>query len=97
MSDENDAERFLRAAEVLSPSSTRKLIDVKPSMDCQALDNLYATAIEPRKFWVEIYAKSRGWEPVILPDEAIEMPEFGLPCSMADRYRRTPLDPRRLG
>jgi hypothetical protein len=45
---------------------------------------------------VEIYAKSRRWESVIVkrPDDVIEMPEFGLRCLAADLYRRTPLDPR---
>jgi hypothetical protein len=29
------------------------------------------------------------------PDDPIEMPEFGLRCSVGDLYRRTPLDQRR--
>jgi Uma2 family endonuclease len=96
MRDAYFAEQFLLAAEVLSPSKTRKLIDMKLRMYCKAPDNLYAVAIEPRKFWVEIYAKSFKWEPVVLkrPDDVIEMPEFGLRCLVADLYRRTPLDPR---
>jgi hypothetical protein len=28
------------------------------------------------------------------PDDAIEMPEFGLRCLVADLYRGTPLDTR---
>jgi hypothetical protein len=52
--------------------------------------------IEPRKFWVEIYAKSCKWEPAALkrPDDVIEMPEFCLRCLVADLHRGTPLDPR---
>ncbi len=96
MPDVYYAEHFQLAAEVLSPTNMRKLIDIKMRLYCKAPDNLYALVIEPRKFWVEIYAKSREWEPVILkrPDDVIEMPEFGLRCLTADLYRRTPLDPR---
>jgi Uma2 family endonuclease len=96
MRDAYYAEHFQLAAEVLSPSNTRKLIDIKTRMYCGAPDNLYALVIDPRKFWVEIYAKSRKWEPIVLkrPDDVIEIPEFGLRCLAADLYRRTPLDPR---
>jgi Uma2 family endonuclease len=96
MPDAYYAEHFQLAAEVLSPSNVRKLIDIKTRLYCKAPDNLYALVIEPRKFWVEIHAKSRKWDPVILtrPDDVIEMPEFGLRCLAADLYRRTPLDPR---
>jgi Uma2 family endonuclease len=93
------SERFQLAAEVLLPSNTRAEIDLKLRRYCQAPDNLYAVVIEPREFMVEIYAKSRKWELVVLkrPDDAIEMPEFGLHCLVADLYRSTPLDPRRSG
>jgi Uma2 family endonuclease len=96
MPDAYYAEHFQLAAGVLSPSNTRKLIDTKLRLYCKAPDNLYAVAIDPRKFWVEIYAKSCKWDPVVLkrPDDAIEMPEFGLRCLATDLYRRTPLDPR---
>jgi Uma2 family endonuclease len=99
MPDVYYVEHFQLAAEVLSPSNVRKLIDIKLRLYCQAPDNLYVAVIEPRKFWAEIYAKSRKWEPVVLkrPDDVIEMPEFGLRCLVADLYRRTPLDPRWAG
>jgi Uma2 family endonuclease len=89
------SERFQLAAEVLSPSNTRKQIDLKLRRYCEAPDNLYAVVIDPRKFLVEIYAKSRTWEPAVLkrPDDVIEMPEFGLRCHVADLYRSTELDP----
>jgi Uma2 family endonuclease len=91
------SEHFLLAAEILSPSNARKEIDLKLHLYREAADNLYAVVIEPRKFWVEIHAKSRKWERVILerPDDVIEMPEFGLRCAVADLYAGTPLDPRR--
>jgi Uma2 family endonuclease len=96
MPDEKYAAHFQLAAEVLSPSNTRKWIDIKMSLYCGAPDNFYAVAIDPRKFLVEICAKSCKWDQVILkrPDDVIEMPEFGLRCLVADLYRRTPLDPR---
>ena len=65
----------------------------------EAPDNLYAVVIEPREILVEIYAKHSGWQPAVLKraDDPIEMPEFGVCCSVADLYRGTPLDPQRGG
>ena len=93
------SERYRLAAEVLSPSNTRREIDLKLRRYCEAPDNLYAVVIEPREFLVEIYARSRGWQPMVLKqaDNTIEMPEFGLVCCVGDLYRNTPLDPRRRG
>jgi Uma2 family endonuclease len=89
------SERFRLVAEVLSPSNTRQEIDLKLRLYREAPDNLYALVIEPRKFLVEIYAKTRNWQPAILTqcDDPIEMPEFGFRCVVADIYRRTPLNP----
>jgi Uma2 family endonuclease len=91
------SEHFQLAAEVLSPSNTRTAINVKTRRYCEAPTNLYAVIIDPKKYMVEIYAKSRKWEPTVhkRPDDVIEMPEFGLRCAMADLYAGTPLDPRR--
>src|SRR5713101_2489399 len=77
------SERFRLVAEVLSPSNTRQEIDLKLRRYCEAPENLYVVVIEPREFLVEIHAKSRDWQTVILrrPDDPIEMPEFGLRCS----------------
>jgi Uma2 family endonuclease len=92
------SENFQLAAEVLSPTNTRTEIDVKTRRYCNAPSNLYAVVIDPEHYMVEIYAKSREWEPVVLerPDDVIEMPEFGLRCIVADLYEDTPLDPRRV-
>ena len=89
------AEHYLLAAEVLSPSNTRKEIDLKLRRYCEAPENLYAIVIEPREFHVEIYAKRNKWDAQILraADDLIEMPEFGLTCHVVDLYRGTPLDP----
>jgi Uma2 family endonuclease len=91
------SERFQLAAEVLSPSNTRTAIDLKTRRYCETPGNLYAVVIDPKKYMVEIYAKSRKWELAVLkrPDDVIEMPEFGLRCVVADFYAGTPLDPRR--
>lgn len=91
-------EHFQLVAEVLSPSNTQAEIGLKLRRYCAAPQNLYAVVIEPREFHVEIYAKRNNWEPVILrsPDDAVEMPEFGLTCRVVDLYRRTPLDPQRV-
>jgi Uma2 family endonuclease len=91
------SEHFKLAAEVLSPTNTRQEIDLKLRRYREAPDNLYAIVIEPREFVVEIHARSRNWDPLILksPGDPIEMPEFGLRCTVIDLYRGTPLDPHR--
>jgi Uma2 family endonuclease len=93
------SESFQLAAEVLSPSNTRTEIDLKTRRYCEAPSNLYAVVIDPEKYMMEIYAKSRKWESMVLkrPDDVIEMSEFGLRCVVADLYEGTPLDPRRAG
>jgi Uma2 family endonuclease len=89
------SERYRLAAVVLSPSNTRREIDLKLRRYREAPDNLYAVVIEPREFLVEIYTRSKGWLPMVLKqaDDTIEMPEFGLLCRVRDLYRNTPLDP----
>jgi Uma2 family endonuclease len=93
------SERFRLVAEILSPSNTRTEIGLKLRRYREAPDNLYALVVEPGEFLVEIHAKRRNWEPVILnhADDAIEMSEFGLSCRVVDLYRDTPLDPQRSG
>jgi Uma2 family endonuclease len=84
-------------AEILPPSHARTEIDMKLRRYREAPGNLYAVVIEPREYLVEVYAKSRNWQPLILKQAAdpIEMPEFGLRCTVGDLYRGTPLDPHR--
>ncbi len=45
---------------------------------------------------MDVQAKNRNWEPLILRqrDDPVDMPEFGLRCSVGDLYRGTPLDPQ---
>jgi Uma2 family endonuclease len=91
------SESFQLAAEVLSPSNARTEIDLKTRRYREAPSNLYAVVIDLQKSMMEIYAKIRKWEPVVLtrPGDVIEMPEFGLRCVLADLYRGTPLDLQR--
>jgi len=91
------SEDFQLAAEILSPSNTRTEINLKLRRYREAPANLYAVVIEPRELLVEIYAKRLNWQLASLSsaDDPIEMPEFGLRCSVVDLYRGTPLDPRR--
>jgi Uma2 family endonuclease len=91
------SDRFQLVAEILSPSNTRREIDLKLRRYREAPDNLYSLVIEAREFRLEICAKSRNWEPLVLtkPDALLGMPEFGLSCCVGDLYRGTPLDPQR--
>jgi Uma2 family endonuclease len=93
---ERFAEGFRLVAEILSPSNTRIEIELKLHRYEEAVSNLYAVLIEPREFHVEIFARGRNWDKTTLAhrDDPIEMPEFGLRCSLADLYRGTPLVPQ---
>jgi len=91
------SENFCFVAEVLSPSNTPTEIDLNLRRYREAPENLYAVVIEPREFMVEIHARRAEWQPVVLnaPSDIIEMPEFGLRCTVGELYRGTPLDPER--
>ena len=92
------SENFQVVAEVLSPSNTRREIDLKLRQYREAPDNLYAVVIEPREILVEIHARCRNWRPTTLTqaDDPIDMPEFGLCCRVGDLYRGTPLNPQNM-
>ena len=91
------SERFQLVAEVLSPTNTRREIDLKLRRYREAPKNLYAVVIEPYEFRVEIYAKRSNWQLAVMakPDDLIAMPEFGLSCRLVELYRGTTLDPQR--
>ncbi|MEJ2379080.1 MAG: Uma2 family endonuclease [Pseudolabrys sp.] len=93
---EHYSEKFQLAGEIVSPTNTRAEIDLKLRRYREAPDNLYALTIEPRELRVEIHARRADWQATILtaPDDAVDMPEFGLHCTVADLYRGTPLDPQ---
>jgi Uma2 family endonuclease len=91
------AERFLLAAEVLSPSNTKSLIAQKLRRYKEHPDNLCCLVIDSRRTWMQIHRRSRDWEPVTLdsPADVLDLPEFALRCAIGDLYRHTPLDPGR--
>src|SRR5437016_5491547 len=60
------SECFQLAGEVLSPTNTRREIDLKLRRYREAPNNLYAMVIEPREFLVGIHAKRADWQPAIL-------------------------------
>ena len=93
------SEKFQLAGEIISPTNTRREIDLKLRRYREGPDNLYAVVLEPREFLVEIHAKRENWEPKVLrqPDDIVEMPEFGLRCRVVEIYRGTLLDPGRTG
>ena len=91
------ADNFQLVAEILLPSNRRHEIDLKLRRYREAPHNLYAVVIDPREFRVEIYAKSRNWQRLVLArtDDLIELPEFDLRCQVSELYRGTPLDQAR--
>ena len=91
------SEDFRLAAEILSPSNARAEIDFKLRRYREAPQNLYAVVVAPREFMVEVHARRAEWQQVVLraPDDIVEMPEFGLRCTVGEFYRGTPLDPER--
>jgi Uma2 family endonuclease len=95
--DEIYADRFLLAAEVLSPSNTKSLIARKVRLYKEHPDNLYSLVIDSKRVWLQIYSRLRNWEPVTLDDPAdvLELPKFGLRCAVGELYRQTPFDPAR--
>jgi Uma2 family endonuclease len=90
------AEDFRLIAEILSPSNTRTEIESKLRRYREAANNLYVLLIEPRAFRVEIHARSRAWQETVLArrGDPIDLPEFGVRCSVEDLYRGTPLVPQ---
>ena len=90
---------FRLVAEILSLSNRRTEIDLKLHRYRQAASNLYVVVVEPHEIFVEIYARTGDWESVAFRrrDDLIEMPEFGLRCSVGDLYRGTTLDPQSRG
>ena len=93
------AEDFRLVAEILSPSNTRREIELKLRRYREAPDNLYVVVIEPRRFLAEVYAKGCNWQLATFAaaDAPLELPEFGLHCLLGELYRGTPLNPQTTG
>jgi len=85
------ADDFRLVAEILSPSNTRAEIELKLRRYREGANNIYVLLIEPRELRVEIHARSRNWQPLVLMNrnDRLEMPEFGLSCTVEDVYRDT--------
>jgi hypothetical protein len=49
------------------------------------------------RVWLQVYSRAMDWEPVTLNDSAdvVELPEFGLRCTVGDLYRHAPFEPGR--
>jgi Uma2 family endonuclease len=88
------AERFYLVAEVLFESNTDKDIAAKSRRYLQHPLNLYFLLFEQRRVWVEVRARTAGWEPVELDglDAVLELPEWGFRVVLAELYRGTSLD-----
>jgi Uma2 family endonuclease len=89
------ADRFVMVAEVLSPSNTKSLIAQKVRRYKQHPGNLYCLVIDSRRTWLQMHSRRSDWGLVTLdnPADILELPEFGLRCTVGELYRRTPLDP----
>jgi len=92
--DEVYSNRFLLVKEVLSASNTKRLIAHKLRHYKRHPENLYCLVIDSKRPWMEVHPRSRNWEPVRLDErgDILELPEFGLHCTLGDLYRRTPID-----
>jgi Uma2 family endonuclease len=90
-------EDFRLVAEILSPSNTRSEVELKLRRYREAATNVYVLLIEPRDFHVEIHARSRDWQVVVLKrrEDCIELSELGLSCAVEEIYRGTPLVPHK--
>jgi Uma2 family endonuclease len=91
------ADRILLVTEVLSPSNTKRLIAQKLRHYKEHPENLYCLMIDSKRPWMQVYPRAGNWEPATLdePADVLELPEFGLRCTLGDLYRRTPIDPGR--
>jgi len=88
---------FLLVAEVLSPTNTAREISLKLQRYREVPENSYVFVINSRHVSVEIYARKHDWQVHKLTSlsDGVELPEFGLSCTVGDLYRGTPLNPSR--
>lgn len=87
------ADRFYLVAEILSDSNTDEDIAAKSRRYMQHPQNLYFLLIAQKQVRVEVRARSRGWEPVVLEalDAVLELSEWGFRVRLAALYDGTPL------
>ena len=89
-------DRFLLAAEVLSPSNSEEYIAIKRSRYIQHPENLYVLVVAQDMLEVTISARAKGWEPQSLRalDDTVDLPELGARFTLRALYRGTPLAAR---
>lgn len=88
---------FRLVGEIISSTNTQRMIDLKMRMYREARQCQYVLLINARRIELELRARHDGWLPHLLnnADDAIDLPDFGFRCTLADIYRRTPIDPGR--
>jgi Uma2 family endonuclease len=88
-------DRYQLVAEVLSPTNTKREIELKLRRYREAPECLYAVVINSRTVEIELYARDNDWQLQSLKgvDSWIELSKFGLRCCLGELYRGTPLDP----
>jgi Uma2 family endonuclease len=91
--DEIYAMDFRFVAEVLSPSNTRRLIDLKLNRYRASPDCLYVLVIDARRIWAELHGRDDGWTAKMLddPERILALPGFGFRCQLGELYRNTTL------
>lgn len=95
-SEDRYADRFYLAAEIVS-SSDSATIDGK--REIYKLHEHCISILIVRQDRLEALIDQRsgnGWQERILknPNDVLDLPEFGLPCTLADLYGGTPLQAR---
>jgi len=96
--DERYSDRFYLVAEIVS-TSDRKKVQLKRRMYKLHETCTCVLAIRQDRYEVRVDRRTdAGWGETLLqqPNDALVLPEFGLRCTLADLYRDTPLNPRRL-
>jgi Uma2 family endonuclease len=86
-------ERFLLAAEVISPSNTAEMIDRKLQLYRSHPDNLYCLTIDQDSVHVSIWARENGWagRDLTALADVLRLSAFGFEAQLAEIYRGTPL------
>ncbi len=84
---------FRLAAEVLSPSNTKEMINRKRELYAEAPSCLHVLILRQNEPCVEVWSRANGWQGRVFRsmDDRIELPEFGFACALRDLYKGTPV------
>jgi Uma2 family endonuclease len=90
---ESHSDKFFLVAEVLSDSNPDRDVEIKRRRYMQHPDNLYVLILDQKSVMVEVWARRRGWQQVILSalDDLLELPEFGISIRLRTIYAGTPV------